>query len=544
MLAGPPDSSISPRAKLSDRRLGITNTGAPLCINDALTNNPAGYHQLCLGANAFGGGVLSYNAVGGATELPLQLIVNGVTTTLPGNRGAALVGCGTMAAQNGGRCWRSRERHDHRGVTITGHASLDLAIANNLSDVANAATARTNLGLGTIATQNANTVAITGGTVVLPGGFLTNSILVGAQPGGTPSSNWLENFINSPNTSGPVYGIKLGPATSVSQSSSLNSGGFGSIGGASTTDCGTFTCDAFGVGAFAINNNQQGGAAYQSVWSYFGVAVALPGASTVGSGFTHGIEQDVVNKGLAGQPGAAPLVMPYQVAPLYATIGGIFASGSGSANATEQGLEGPASVALEITSNFSGTAAASGTPTWKTGIVFSSTSLTGGTGIDGDTTIRDAISLPRIAGINFWNAGNTTQPGSSIYSAVTSGTAFTDNIRFDNTGVIFETNNGFGAGVEGLVITPSASGTCYEEIANGVGLTVVQNAGSASSCTQFWGAKGASGSHIFQVNGSGVVSFSATGPVFSVFPTSGGGGGLYVCRDPADGHLYDKASCP
>src|SRR5689334_992271 len=45
--------------------LGITNTGAPFCINDALTNANGGYHQLCFGANALGGGLLSYNAYGG-----------------------------------------------------------------------------------------------------------------------------------------------------------------------------------------------------------------------------------------------------------------------------------------------------------------------------------------------------------------------------------------------------------------------------------------------------------------------------------------------
>lgn len=37
---------------------------------------------------------------------------------------------------------------------LTGHASLDLSIANNLSDLANASTSRTNLGLGTSAVQN------------------------------------------------------------------------------------------------------------------------------------------------------------------------------------------------------------------------------------------------------------------------------------------------------------------------------------------------------------------------------------------------------
>jgi hypothetical protein len=69
------------------------------CIQDAPTTSTVGYHDLCFDANANGGnGLISFTALNGATAEPLTILVNGVPFSFPGNGGCA--SCGTLALQN------------------------------------------------------------------------------------------------------------------------------------------------------------------------------------------------------------------------------------------------------------------------------------------------------------------------------------------------------------------------------------------------------------------------------------------------------------
>lgn len=89
------------------------------------------------------------------------VMAQGVTTT-----GGGSVGCSQMPALTGavtssaGNCNNTLAA----GQAVANLGYTPLRPSNNLSDVT-AATARTNLGLGTIATQGANAVALTGGTI-------------------------------------------------------------------------------------------------------------------------------------------------------------------------------------------------------------------------------------------------------------------------------------------------------------------------------------------------------------------------------------------
>lgn len=91
------------------------------------------------------------------------------TFTVTGNTALTLPTSGTVmvGSNNLSELTNTTTARSNLGLgTAATHAATDfLLAANNLSDVANASTSRTNLGLGTMATQNASAVAITGGTL-------------------------------------------------------------------------------------------------------------------------------------------------------------------------------------------------------------------------------------------------------------------------------------------------------------------------------------------------------------------------------------------
>ncbi len=91
------------------------------------------------------------------------------------------------------------------GVTATGSDTTYAYRANNLSDLASASTARSNLGLGSISTQNSNSVSISGGSI-------TGITDLAVADGGTGSSTLSANAVLLGNGTGALQTVA--PSTS------------------------------------------------------------------------------------------------------------------------------------------------------------------------------------------------------------------------------------------------------------------------------------------------------------------------------------------
>jgi hypothetical protein len=125
--------------------------------NSSLTNSTVNYGGVSL---SLGGSDLTPAFdLQDATSYPASALTGTISNSqLAGTIDATKIHDGTISNTEFGYL---------NGVTSAIQTQIDskLTASNNLSDITTASTARTNLGLGTMATQNASSVAITGGSV-------------------------------------------------------------------------------------------------------------------------------------------------------------------------------------------------------------------------------------------------------------------------------------------------------------------------------------------------------------------------------------------
>ena len=151
--------------------IGTVGEGPTICANSAAVTGP--YVRMCLSANTGSPAQLTVQNYGGAAAQGLEFNINGVAVALPAGSGTTFVTASGALNANHIPCFVSSAPQivdcglvASAGVITGGTWNANpIGLAYGGTNASTAAGARTNLGLGTIAVQDASAVAITGGTV-------------------------------------------------------------------------------------------------------------------------------------------------------------------------------------------------------------------------------------------------------------------------------------------------------------------------------------------------------------------------------------------
>ncbi|MBM4179024.1 MAG: hypothetical protein FJ211_06805 [Ignavibacteria bacterium] len=256
-------------ASLSDNGSGALSYAGNIALNPGSGNSVTTNGSLFTSENTTVGGNLSVTGtsslIGNVTAINNVSILGGLSvsgaSTLTGNTfiGGTLGVTGaatfTVAPTVSAFITAGVVKNNTSGVLSTGQVSLatevtgTLPLANGGTGSDNASGARTNLGLGTIATQNANSVTITGGTIdgtviggttAAAGSFTTLGASGNATVGGTLGVTGATTLSSTLNVTGAttLAGLTAGASTLNSATVTNNATVGGTLG---VTGAATFT---------------------------------------------------------------------------------------------------------------------------------------------------------------------------------------------------------------------------------------------------------------------------------------------------------------